>query len=123
MLDDFIADRLGASEPEDPATIYLLARLSSGWRVGALADELGWSGKRLVRHVRDRIGMEPRAFAGLARFAGSIKAQQSTPLAAVAIEAGYADQAHLTREVVRSAKVTPGELRRRLIPEGGGVRD
>ena len=126
MLDDFIADRLSATKPEDPATTYLLARLSSGWRVGALADELGWSRKRLARHVRERIGMEPRAFAGLARFerfAGLIKAQPDTPLAAVAFDAGYADQAHLTREVVRYAQITPGELRRRLIPEGGGVRD
>ena len=104
----------------------LLARLSAGWRVDGLAQELGWSRKRLARHVQDRIGMEPRAFAGLARFdrfSSLIQTEPNTALAAAAIDAGYADQAHLTREVVRYAQVTPGELRRRLIPGQGGVRD
>ena len=126
VLDNLIAGRLAASEPEDPATAYLLARLSAGWRVEALAKELGWSRKRLAGHLRERIGIEPRAFAGLVRFerfSKLIQAEPGTALAAAAIDAGYADQAHLTREVVRYAQVTPGELRRRLIPEGGGVRD
>lgn len=126
VLDTLIADRLAASEPGDPVTAYLMARLSAGWRVEALATELGWSRKRLARHLRDRIGMEPRAFAGLARFerfSKLIQAEPGTALAAAAIDVGYADQAHLTREVMRYAQVTPGELRRRLIPEGGGVRN
>ena len=126
VLDDLIANRLAASAPEEPVTAYLLARLSAGWRVEALATELGWSRKRLARHVRDRIGIEPRAFAGLARFERFSRLIQATPhtaLAAAAIDVGYADQAHLTREVMRYARVTPGELRRRLIPKGGGVRD
>lgn len=126
VLDDVITARLAATAPEDPATSYLLKRLATGCRVEALAGEIGWSRRRLAGHLQDRIGMEPRAFPGLARFerfARAIQAQPGASLAALAHDCGYADQPHLTREVVRYAEVTPGELRRRLIPEGGGVRD
>jgi AraC-like DNA-binding protein len=126
LLDRFVAGRLADAETVDPATAFLLARLSSGARVQSLADALAWSRKRLAEHFRDATGLLPRCFAGLARFerfAAALQAEPDVALAEAAVAAGYADQAHLTREVVRFAGETPAALRRRLIPAGGGVRD
>ncbi|HVH12448.1 MAG TPA: helix-turn-helix domain-containing protein, partial [Longimicrobium sp.] len=39
-------------------------------------------------------------------------ASSGLPLARVALEAGFADQAHLTRELRRETGITPGALRR-----------
>lgn len=124
-LDGCLSERLGETR-DDSATVYALARLAAGVRVQAVADHLGWSRKRLANHLRAEVGVTPRAFARLARFERFTRLLQTdpgAPLAQVAVDAGYADQPHLTRDVTRYAAMTPGELRRRLIPAGGGVRD
>ena len=117
---------MAASDTPDPAIAHLLARLARGQRVQSLADKIGWSRKRLAERFRSETGLEPRAFAGLARFerfATTLQAEPALSLAEAAVAAGYADQAHLTQEVKRFADDTPAGLRRRLIPESGGVRD
>ena len=124
-LDTFLADRLRSAAEDDREIAHARHRLARGARVEAVAGDLGWSRKRLAQRFRDATGLHPRAFAGLARFERFTIALQADPgrsLAQAALDAGYADQAHLSREVMRYAALTPGALRRRLIPEGGGVR-
>jgi len=126
VLDRFVTGQLAANEPGHRVLPFILSRLAAGQRVQSLADEIGWSRKQLARWFQAATGLHPRAYAGLARFerfANLLQAGPNTVLAEAAVEAGYADQAHLTREVARYAATTPAELRRRLIPEGGGVRD
>ena len=126
MLDAFIAQRAAAALPVDMPIEQARAWLATGWWVERVATELGWSRKRLARRFHDAIGLHPRAFAGLARFerfATGLQAQPRRPLAHAALDAGYADQAHLTREVARYTDLSPAALRARLIPGGGGVRE
>lgn len=126
VLDAFVAARAAAAAGPDRAVDHARRRLVIGHRVEAVATELGWSRKRLARRFHDAIGLHPRAFAGLARFkrfATALQARPELPLAHAAVDAGYADQPHLTREVVRYADLTPAALRDRLIPGGGGVRE
>ena len=126
LLDDFLRRRFADAADADRPMDYLLAHLAARRGVQQVADELGWSRKRLARRFQDATGFLPREFAALARFerfAGLIQTEPETSLAELAIAAGYADQPHLTREVVRFADTTPAELRARLIPAGGGVRD
>lgn len=126
LLDVFLTDRLQTNAHHDLTTRFVLSRLAAGQRVQSLAAEIGWTRRRLAQYVRAEVGLEPRAFAGLARFerfASRLQAAPALPLAEAAIDAGYADQAHLTREVGRYAAMTPGELRGRLIPGAGGIRD
>jgi AraC-like DNA-binding protein len=126
VLDGFLAGRLGGARAEDRELDHARALLARGWRVEVVARELSWSRKRLAQRFRDAVGMHPRAFAGLARFerfTAALQAHPSKPLAQAALDAGYADQAHLTREVARYAELTPAQLRARLIPAGGGVRE
>jgi AraC-like DNA-binding protein len=125
-LDHFVGKRLESSTLACPAIAHIARGLRSGIRVEALAAELDWSRKRLARTFAQATGLEPRAFAGLARFerfARQLQAEPCLSLADAAVAAGYADQSHLTREVSRYAGTTPAALRRRLLPAGGGVRD
>ncbi|MBB5220797.1 AraC-like DNA-binding protein [Amaricoccus macauensis] len=124
LLDRSIRQRLAEGATPCPTIARVAAGLRAGRRVEALATELGWSRKRLARTFAQAMGVEPRAFAGLARFERFTDRLQAVPtlsLADVAVEAGYADQAHLTREVSRYSGMTPGELRRLVLPDGGGV--
>ncbi len=90
-----------------------------------LAADIGWSRKHLTQRFTHRFGFSPDRFRRLARFEHftvAIQAAPSESLAALAADHGYVDQAHLTRETRQFAAMTPGELRERLIPGGGGVR-
>ncbi len=126
LLDAFIGKQLADRDPVEARLRLAFERLRAGEAVSALADDLGWSRKRLARWFRDRTGLKPQQFSRLARFERFTEALQSEPkasLAELAGEMGYADQAHLTHDVRRLSQMTPGELRGRLIPEGGGVRN
>lgn len=104
-----------APRPEVSRSLALLAR---GATVQQVADEVGYS----RRHLRDLVvaesGVSPKQVQRLARFARGheLARDPSRSLAAVAAEAGYSDQAHLTREWRELAGVGPGEWRRRELP-------
>lgn len=126
LLDSFLSRRFAYAADADRPMDYLLAHLAAGRGVRQAADELGWSRKLLAQRFRNATGFLPREFSALARFerfAGLLQAEPQASLAELAIAAGYSDQPHLTRAVVRFADTTPAELRARLIPGGGGVRD
>ena len=126
VLDGFVAERAARARAADAEVEHARTALARGARVERVAGELGWSRKRLAHRFRDAMGLHPRAFAGLARFerfATALQARPDQPLAHAALDAGYADQAHLSREVKRYADLSPGALRARLIPAGGGVRE
>jgi AraC-like DNA-binding protein len=77
-------------------------------RVEHLAEELGWSRKRLWSRFRSQVGLTPKHAAQLVRFdhaAHLLAAGRSA--ATVAAETGFVDQSHLHRDVMAFAGVTP----------------
>ncbi len=124
VLDAFLAKRLSVAAEQNGRMAHIMHRLRRE-SVSATADALGWSRKRLATWFRDHAGMRPAHFSRLARFerfTGAMQREPHASLAALASDAGYADQAHLTHDVRRLAGTTPGALRARLLPDGGGVR-
>ena len=126
LLDDFLERRFAERE-RDRAAAWTMRRLAAaaGPATSALADELGWSRKHFVQRFRAETGFSPDRFRRLARFERFTEAIARSPgdsLAGLAAECGYVDQAHLSRDVRGFSGMTPGELRARLIPGGGGVR-
>jgi AraC-like DNA-binding protein len=78
----------------------------------ALADMLGVSERQLRRRFTAAIGYGPKTFARvvrLRRFVAAARDRRAT-LAELALEAGYADQPHLTRECRELAGCTPSVL-------------
>ena len=126
MLDHFVCNRLAEIDTGLDEAACLLAWLRKGRSVQRVADDLGWSRKRVAQRFFAATGLLPRAFARLVRFerfTALLQVQAGISLADAAAAAGYADQPHLTREVSRFAALTPRALRARIIPQGGGVRD
>ncbi|MGW0118844.1 helix-turn-helix domain-containing protein [Streptomyces sp. NPDC003327] len=108
---DALDRRVSARRSCDPevAAAWWLMRTSRGRvRIDSLAGEVEWSRKRLWSRFRSQIGLTPKHAARLVRFdhAAHLLAAGHTA-AQVAAESGYADQAHLHREVKAFTGVTP----------------
>ncbi|WP_067782949.1 AraC family transcriptional regulator [Nocardia amikacinitolerans] len=77
-------------------------------RVERLADEIGWSRKRLWSRFRSQVGLTPKRAAQLVRFDHAVHRLAAGHSAAlVAAESGYVDQSHLHRDVMAFTGVTP----------------
>jgi AraC-like DNA-binding protein len=90
----------------DPAAPRLLELVARGERVGAVADALGWTERQLHRRALAAFGYGPKVLQRVLRFDRAMRlARRGDGLASVAYAVGYADQAHLAREVKALAGV------------------
>jgi AraC-like DNA-binding protein len=96
--------RGGEVDPLVGAAVLALARPRA--RVGPVAAELGVSARQLHRRVSDAVGYGPKLLQRVLRFR-RLQALSPAPLVELALEAGYADQAHMTAEVSRLAGFSP----------------
>lgn len=88
--------------------------------VDAVAAHLALSASQLRRRCLHTVGMSPKVLQRTLRFQGFLALAQSGAIATgrrgadgmagLAIDAGYADQAHLSRECLRLTGVTPRQL-------------
>lgn len=113
--------RKAAALDEDPdAAARLIFRLvdAADRRPGAeiidlLRDRLGMSERTLRRKCHAVFGYGPKMLDRILRFQRFLRTSRidaGAPLAGLADETGYADQAHLSRETRRLAGLTPGAV-------------
>ena len=125
-LDDFLLARLRAA-PALPADLAWAARRleqhDGRVRIDALAGRLDCSRARFAGRFRDALGLSPKAVARVHRFQAARRRLEAgdAGLAAVALDAGYYDQAHFNREFRALAGCTPLAYRRELRPDQGGA--
>jgi len=128
-LDTALAARLTHARDPSPEIAWAWRQLAnSGGRVviATLAEELGWSPKRLIARFREQVGLPPKQVARLLRFqrATNLFLAIETPnWGALARQAGYYDQSHLIHEFQHFAGDTPHGLQRRRLATGGGFAD
>jgi len=107
-LEDFARRRW--QEP-DPAMVAVAAGARAGRPVGAIADRCGLSPRHLQRKCRSTFGYGPKTLARILRLQTAVAlARAGRPFADVSVSAGYADQAHLSRDVKALAGVPLREL-------------
>jgi AraC-like DNA-binding protein len=109
IVAEVLGRRLNASVDAEVAHIWQRTLAGQGrLRVDGLADEVGWSRKRLWARFRSQLGITPKRAAQLVRFdhAAHLLAAGHA-IATVAAESGYVDQSHLHREVGAFAGTTP----------------
>ncbi|WP_312878105.1 helix-turn-helix domain-containing protein [Lentzea indica] len=94
----------------DPALAATASLLRSA-DVASAAWEIGLSSRQLRRRSLDAFGYPPKVLQRVLRFDAAMRlAWDGLPFASVAAEAGYADQAHLAREVRSLAGVPLSQL-------------
>jgi AraC-like DNA-binding protein len=104
LLDDVLTKRLADGRAPTAGVVWAWERLCATHGrlpVGRLAEELGWSRRRLVERFREQIGLPPKAVARLLRFehARELAERSDRPRwAEIAFECGYYDQSHLIND-------------------------
>jgi AraC-like DNA-binding protein len=103
------------SREVDPLGPRVFAMASTGTPVATMADRLGFSARQLHRRCLPVFGYGPRRLARVLRLGRSLEAARAgAPLAQVAADCGYVDQAHLSRDVRALAGTTPTGLLQEL---------
>ncbi|MFC4639949.1 AraC family transcriptional regulator [Deinococcus hohokamensis] len=113
VLEDWLLERLQAHEreagPAVQAATTLYASLGTA-RIGALAEQLDISPRQLERGFAQEVGINAKTLARLIRFEEAhnrLYLNPDEPLAWLAYDLGFADQAHLTREFRTLSHMTP----------------
>jgi AraC-like DNA-binding protein len=114
LLDSLLTRRLRDAAPWSPHVLWAWRRLVSAngdIRVGPLAEELGWSRKRLAVRFSEEIGLPPKAVARVLRFERARALAEAAPRpdwVGIAVECGYYDQSHLINDFRAFTGRTPG---------------
>lgn len=120
VLEEHFARRRHGCGPVDPLVAAAVRQLMP-WRrteTGALGADLAISESQLRRRFLEHVGVGPKALQRTLRFQGFLALVQSaasagsptTRIAEFAAELGYADHAHLSRECMRLAGLSPRQL-------------
>ena len=108
-----LAALLAAVTPVQP-DLAVRTAAAHGGPVAQAARDVGLSERQLRRRSLTAIGYGPKTLARILRFQRFLRAADAhagRSLAALAFDAGYADQAHLSRECTRLAGLPPAALR------------
>ncbi len=111
-----VAERIGAAR-EDVVRDAVLRLHEGEPGVARLARDAALSERQLLRRFERAVGYGPRTLSRVLRLQRFLAlARSGEPLARLAVDAGYADQAHLTRECGALAGLAPAAL----LAEGAG---
>ncbi len=105
----------GAADRAVLGAAALAERSGGNVEIDALARVTGLGRRQLERRFLAVVGIPPKTACRVLRFQaalGRLRAGRRLPLSRVALECGYHDQAHFTRDFRAFAGVTPGAYRR-----------
>ncbi|MEU4581861.1 helix-turn-helix domain-containing protein [Kitasatospora aureofaciens] len=99
-LEELALRLAAAAPPEDPLVRAVAAALAAGRGVAATAEAVGLGARQLHRRSLAAFGYGPKTLARILRLQRALGlARSGVPLAETAARTGYADQAHLARDV------------------------
>lgn len=124
FTNELISDRLMMREfavlKLDPRAHRAVALLTRGDTVSRTADAVHLGNRQFTRWFHQQTGLHPKRYQRIERLRSALlMAKDGQPLAAVAADVGYSDQAHFTRD----ARSLTGAAPRAILPNVGNVQD
>lgn len=117
QLDTFeslLAARLPMVRGLHPVVAHALERFAAAAEVHEVVKESGYCHRRFIALFRQAAGLSPKTYCRVLRFRAAVERTFAAPdasLADVALEAGYSDQPHFTREFRAFAGISPLQYR------------
>lgn len=115
VFESILAARLPKIRAMHPAVAEALAHFSADDAdVGDVVAHTGYSHRRFIQIFREAVGLTPKLFCRVTRFQRALARAVTGPAswAAVALDAGYSDQSHLSRDFLEFAGLPPGRYRK-----------
>jgi AraC-like DNA-binding protein len=112
IFEVFLAKRLSSVSAIHPAIAHALSRFSTTTDIGKIVEETGYSHRHFIELFRRNVGLSPRIYTRLVRFQRTLNQgidRSRGRWIDVALEAGYADQAHFNREFRELTGISPTE--------------
>lgn len=110
--------RLSRARPPAAALVAAARAAAADASVASVADlarRVGWGARRLERGFAEHVGLTPKALLRVSRLqrllARLTEPRRLPSLAVLALEGGYADQAHMTREFGALVGTSPARYR------------
>jgi AraC-like DNA-binding protein len=111
VIEAFAHRAAGTPVVREALSEAIVARIRRAMPVGRIADDLGMSTRQLHRRCLDAFGYGPKTLARVLRMVHALElARRGVPFADTAARSGYADQAHLSRDVKQLAGVSLRQL-------------
>lgn len=127
LLEEMLLERIDRGPAPNlaaEAARRTIERSAGDLRIADLAAALDCSRKHLVTLFRREVGLPPKAYARVLRFeraAARLQSGELGSLAHLAVDCGYADQAHFNRDFRAFCGESPRSLLRRTLPDGTGI--
>jgi AraC-like DNA-binding protein len=113
VIETFLLARLGHKDARVERALRAIDDSRGSIDIARLGKDSGASPRNLGRLFHEWVGLSPKRFARIVRAQAALRRlaeQPAADLSALAAELGFADQAHLTREVRAVAGAAPSRL-------------
>ena len=122
ILDEFVCSRLPTTNHDDVvrAAVGAIVQADGKQSIATIARDVGTSPRTLQRRFGRVVGLTPKEFASIRRGREALKrvvfgaGPEVEGWSSVAMDAGFADQAHMSREFARLTRFAPRALQSRL---------
>jgi AraC-like DNA-binding protein len=127
ILDREIAARIGDAAPVHASltgAMDVLLATHGRVRIAELVRQTGWSTRHLGARMQHEFGLAPKKLARVLRLGDAVtvlRREGEVRLVDVALDCGYYDQAHFSRDFRAFTGLTPTEFLQSRLPDAGGV--
>jgi len=114
-LEEFLEQRLPDQQGLNLLIVSMASQLARGISIGCIVSCIGQSHRHLAATFARETGLSPKLFQRVRRFnrlLDEFHSQPGSSFSGLAVQFGYADQAHLCRDFREFAGLTPDEYRR-----------
>ena len=111
VFESLLAERLPKPRALHPAIAHALERFNAESEIAEVVRETGYSHRRFIALFREAVGLTPKVYCRVLRFRSALERISDGALVELALDAGYADQAHLSHEFRELAGISPRRYR------------
>jgi AraC-like DNA-binding protein len=120
IFESLLLARLPRLRAMHPAVAQALQQFVCTHDVSTVVKASGYSHRRFIELFRHSVGLTPKVYCRVLRFQRAVERlsrRTAASLAEIAVDAGYSDQAHFTREFREFTGVAPGYYREQVPAE------